>query len=406
MSPIRRLALALALSAFAAAPTSAADTKPGSDTPDGEQPLTYDFRARALGGAFDGVGVRRASGPAALLELALKPALKTDGWELALPLRLDHRNTFGEHLDETVAGATLDVTRTSKTLEHGPFAGGKYTWRPAWLDLYQPECGASGTDLCETDRYSNVQWLVGYQLWSKLGDGRNFRAKAKFVKTSYQHDPNYDPAASVVHLAPSSNGEGQVDLSFRHMIGAVGYALRVDAYYRQYDDLLSKNAGTGGTSRSNPVEKLMGAEPRAELQLRTRRLDATAGFGFLAQSDRFDGYYSYTGKHPYADLSAKIAGGLSAEAKVEARLLRFGPNSKAATEDGKRLEDTRYTATGTLRYALDEAWSILAEGNVVKRETNFPDYVPGVYPPTASRPYDIRWDYTTWSLLAGVEWQP
>ena len=42
----------------------------------------------------------------------------------------------------------------------------------------------------------------------------------------------------------------------------------------------------------------------------------------------------------------------------------------------------------------------------MKRDTNFPDYVPGVYPPTAPRPYDIRWDYTNWSVLGGVEWKP
>jgi hypothetical protein len=398
-------ALLAALAALAAAPALAADPQPGSDEVSSGSRTTYDLQARALGGAFDGVGVHRGSGPMALIELDLRPKLRTEGWELALPLRLDHRSTFGAHLDETTVGAALDVTRNSNKLEHGPVIGVAYTWRPDWPDLYQPECGG-GTDLCPTDRYSNLSWLAGYQLWSKLGGGKNFRAKAKWVRTTYFNDPNYDPAASVVHLAPSSNGEAQLDLSFRHMLGAFGYALRADTYYRVYDDLLSKNAGTGGTLRANPVEKLLGAEPRAELQLRTKRLDFTAGFGFLVQSDRFEGYYSYTGRRLFADASAPIAGKLSVEAKAEAKLLRFGPNSKTATEDGKRLEVARYTAKGALRFELRKSLSLVAEGSVVKRDTNFPDYVPGVYPPTAPRPYDIRWDYTNWSVLGGVEWKP
>jgi hypothetical protein len=38
----------------------------------------------------------------------------------------------------------------------------------------------------------------------------------------------------------------------------------------------------------------------------------------------------------------------------------------------------------------------------VKRDTNYADYTPGVNP--ASRFYDIRWSYSNFEVLAGIEY--
>jgi hypothetical protein len=44
---------------------------------------------------------------------------------------------------------------------------------------------------------------------------------------------------------------------------------------------------------------------------------------------------------------------------------------------------------------------VIADADVMRRDTNLPDYVPGVFPVT--RAYDIRWDYTNWEATAGIE---
>jgi opacity protein-like surface antigen len=92
--------------------------------------------------------------------------------------------------------------------------------------------------------------------------------------------------------------------------------------------------------------------------------------------------------------------------RAEAKLITYGPNSKADTEDGKTLSDTRYKVMGGLRYRLAGPLALVAEAEWLQRDTNFRDYVPGVYPVAALRPYDIAWDYSNTMVTAGLEWKP
>ena len=135
------------------------------------------------------------------------------------------------------------------------------------------------------------------------------------------------------------------------------------------------------------------------LRMRTYRL------AYIAQVDTFEGYYSYTAPSPFVQLQVTPAEPLSIGLRGEVRPMTFGPNSKANTEDGKRLQDTRYGVKGDVKYRLREGLSVVAEASWTKRDTNFPDYVPGVYP-SATSLYDIKWDYTNTMVTAGVEWKP
>ncbi|HSN13751.1 MAG TPA: hypothetical protein VLT61_03910 [Anaeromyxobacteraceae bacterium] len=411
------LAFALTLTlALAAAPSlaSAEDELPGSTTAPEKHKKQQDLQLRALGGTFDGMGVRRSSGGLAVFEADWKPTLRSESVEVAFPLRFDHRQTFGASLNETTAGAGVDVDFVDGGLRHGPVAGASYTWRPNWPDLYQPD-GVGG--MASTDRYTHSRWFLGWQLWNKLGDGKHLRLKAEYVKYDYVRDPNYDPSASVVHLAPRDNGEAKIGASFRQLSGAFAYALRIDAFYRRYDVLLAKKADTGATSRSDPLASLYGVEPRAEAEYRTKPVTVTLGYGFISQTDPFQGYYSNTGHHPYVEAKLEPMQRLSLSAKLSARLLTYGPNSKSissdgggayvqGTEDGKRLQDNRVELKAGAHYKLHKGLYAVAEAEWLRRETNYRDYVPGVFPPTATRPYDIKWDYTNTMVTAGVEWRP
>ncbi|MGB8929709.1 MAG: hypothetical protein WCC48_00505 [Anaeromyxobacteraceae bacterium] len=410
------LALTLALSA-APALASAEDEAPGSTAAPEKHRKQEDLTLRALGGAFDGMGVRRYSGGLAFLQADWKPTLRAESVEVAFPLRLDHRQTFGASLNETIAGAGIDVDFVDGGLRHGPIAGASYTWRPNWPDLYQPD-GVGG--VLPTDRHSHSRWYAGWQLWDKLGDGRHLRLKAEYVKYDYVRDPNYDPSISVVHLAPRDNGEAKVGASFRQLFAEFGYALRLDAFYRKYDVLLAKKADTGGTSRSDPLASLYGFEPRVEAEYLTKPVKVTLGYGFISETDPFQGYYTNTGHHPYVEAKLRPMGRLSLEAKLSAKLVTYGPDSKSissdglgagtyvqGTEDGKRLYDNRIEARAGARFELTKGLFALAEASWLKRDTNYRDYVPGVFPPTATRrPYDIKWDYTNTMVTGGLEWRP
>lgn len=397
---MNRLTAALLL-LTGAAPALAAEDGPDSTSAEKDR-TRYEYAIRAVGGYFDGMGVRTDSGGVGIVELDLTPKLKFGKWAVELPLRLDHRQTFGADLNETIVGAGLDLMkRGAGGVRHGPLVGASYTWRPNWPDLYQPD-GSGG--LGTTDRYSHFQGFLGWQYWNRLGEGRNLRAKLRYIHTAYPRDPNYSEPDSVVHLAPRDNGTVRLDTSYRAVKKGYAYAVKLDGYFRQDFVLLAKNADTGGTSRSNPKQQLLGVEPQAEFELRTGPIDTTLGYGFLVRSDLYEGYYSYTGHRPYAKVQIAINGSLEAKVRGEAKLVTYGANSKLDTEDGKTLEDTRYSLKGGLSYKLLPGLFLVADAEWTKRETNFRDYVPGVYPAAAE--YDIAWDYTNLMATAGVEWKP
>lgn len=409
------------LTLLAAAAPALADDLPGSTAPsEVERTSPTELRIGVLGGAFDGMGVRRASGGLALLRADWTPRLRPGDWVLAFPLSFDHRQTFGAHLDETVAAVGIEADYLKEGLQHGPLAGFSYTWRPDWPDLYQPD-GAGG--LRPTNRYTHSRWFAGYHLWSKLGGGRHFRIKARYVQYTYVQDPHYDPTISHVHLVPRDYHEVKLDASYRHVKHSFAWALRLDAYLRQYDIMLSRVANTGGTRASDPLQEMQGLEPKAEVEWRSKPFDVVVGYGLMVRNDPFEGYYSYTGHHPYVEAKGKLGDRFSYQVKGSAKLLTFGPNSKSlthtalpgvfvpGTDDGRRLWDNRVEVAAALRYRVVSELSLVAEGKWVRRDTNFRDYVPGVYPPALATPkpyntnYDVRWDYTNVLVVGGLEWK-
>lgn len=413
-----RTTLTLAL-LVAFAPALADDELPGSTSLPERDRTPADLKISAVGGAFDGMGVRRVSGGVALFQLDYTPRFRSEVWELSVPLAFDHRQTFGTRLNQTVAAAGVEADFVGGGLHVGPLAGYSYTWRPGWPDLYQPN-GAGG--LYPTDRYSHSHWFAGGRLWSKFGGGRHLRIKARYSQYTYVRDPNYDPTVSLVHLVPRDYHELRVDASYRHVMHTFAWALRLDAYSRQYDVMLARKAFTGGTVSSNPHQELRGVEPRAEVEWRSKPFTVTLGYGYLWRDDPFQGYYSYAGHHPYVEAKGAITRALSYDAKASAKFLGYGSNSKAitlditsgvyvpGTDDGKRLFDNRVELEAGLRYKLAKELSLVADAKWVRRATNYRDYIPGVYPPPIVRPYDthydIRWDFTNVMVTAGVEWRP
>lgn len=386
-------AVVSALSLLALAPPAAAKDAPAS--------WTLDARAGLYGGAFDGFGVRRDSGALLLAEAALTPKLESGRWTLELPLRAGQRKTFGASLDETTGSAGAEPEyRLSRGVRIGAEASVGGAWRPDWEDLYQRD--ALG-HMPGTDRYSYLSWRAGLSLRARPAPHQHLRLKYRYVSTRYSEDPAFDPAAPM-HLTPRDNGQQQVELSWRFLGERYATALRVDYAHRQDFTLLARDAGTGATS-GNPEQQLDTVEPSVEVELAKLggAVDVSLRYGYEVQRDAFQGYYSYQGQHPRLIVKSPLTERLEVELKAEAWLRSYGPDSKTNTSDGDRLYDRRFAVGGELRYALAGGLALRAEAEWVTRDTNYPDYVPGVYP--ATRYYDVRWSYDNARAVAGLEWR-
>ncbi len=400
--------LAAAPSLRAAPPAPGAG--PGSD--DAAAWRVEHVKLGAYAGAFDGMKVRRDSGGLALLEAAATPVLKGGAWKLELPVRLRHRQTFGASLSETEGAASAVVeNRVAKALRLGATGGLSGAWRPGWPDLYQPDVNLA---LAPTDRYSFLAWQAGVSLWATPFPRNHLRLKYHYIHYAYVRDPNFDEARNPMHLTPRDNGQHVVEGSFRRIADGYAVALRFDWARRLDEVYLARNAVDGKTGLyTNPPQRLDRMEPSVEVELRRLggRLEVSLQLGYQLQDDRWQGYYSYAGPHPRVIVDYAFTDRLSGRLRGEAWLRTYGPDSKAAglqpgtighLESGTRLYDRRSALAGTVSYALTSGLHAKVTGEWVKRDSNYPDYVPGRYP-SATTLYDIEWSYANTLVLAGVE---
>jgi opacity protein-like surface antigen len=393
---MKRIPIALALLLATASPASAADEPQGSDAAADKDRTRYDFAIRAVGGYFDGMGVRTDSGGLAVVELDLTPKLRLGSWTVDVPLRLDHRQTFGADLNETVMGAELAAMhKAGKTMRYGPIGGVTYTLRTGWPDLYQRN-DATGA-LAKTDRYTHLDGFLGWQHWYRLGEGHNLRWKVRFLQQAYRHDPGFDETdPSPTHLVPRDNRQLRFDSSYRATHDVVSYGVKLDAFYRWDQVAVAREARTGAATTD--LQHTWGVEPALTLDFHLAPLELSLDYGLLKQVDAVTGYYSFTSHHPIARAELALGKQLSLHARAEAWLVTYGPDSKARTEDGKRLSSTKYALKGGARYALTKDLAAVADVEWATRDTNYPDY-------TAPGPV-IAWDYTNTMVTAGVEWKP
>jgi hypothetical protein len=401
MNLLAPLALTLVLA------TPPEDPAPATKRAGRDQPgWTVDARLGAYAGAFDGMGVRTDSGGLGIVEGALSPTWRGGGWRVEVPLRLTHRETFGADLSETTGSLALSTERRfTRAFRAGPEVGISGAYRPGWPDLYQRQPGGA---LPSTDRYGYLAWHAGAQLYALPLAHNHVRLKYRYVAYRYQGESAFEPDVNPMHLTPRDNVQHQVDLSWRYLGGQswdLGFGLEYT--HRRDDDLLARNAGSGGTSGyTNPLQKLNKVEPSVEVKLKRLgdQVDVSLRYGFMVQDDPFQGYYSYTGQHPRLDVEWAVTDRLGLEGRAEAWLVEYGSSSTFASrlDSGSRRTDNRVALRAGARYALTPTLSAVVEGEWVKRETNYPDYVPD---PVTDAGYDIRFDYDNLRAVAGVEWR-
>jgi hypothetical protein len=213
------------------------------------------------------------------------------------------------------------------------------------------------------------------------------------------------------------NERHDLELSWRYLQKRYSVGAQVEAFERHDFFLFARDAGTGRTHAGpgglppNPLQSFRGFEPSlgGEVMLLGKKLEVDASYGFEIVEDLFQGYYSYTGHHPELKLVLTPRKGLSVTAGFEAWLREYGEGSYAAGPGhpplvfGTRRSDRRSVFNAGVRYALRPGLSASLEGRFVTRRTNFPPYVPGVFPRNAD--YEIDWSYDNWMALVGVEYR-
>jgi hypothetical protein len=411
--PLRRAAAALVASLCLAAWPAAADTPPSPARPPTAAPptgaaqaapgaaWTWHWDLSAAAGGFSGQKTRTDAGGLLVVDAGVEPSYASGALTLKLPVSVVHRQTVDATLSETRGHAAVEPTwRLGKALKVGAEAGLLGVFRPDWPDQYQREANGN---MPATDRYSFLSWRVGANLYAQPAPHQHLRLRYRLESVTYQRDPAFDPATPM-HLTPRDHVAHQLQASWRRLQPTWALALRLDTEFRRDSVYLARRAGTGGSS-GNPEQSLNDYEPSVELEL--RRLgglaDLSLRYGYEIRVDTFQGYYSFTGHHPAAKLEVPLAKGIDGRLSLEAWLRTYGPDSKTNTEDGARLYDRKVRAAAALEWALGQELSLVGKASWTHRTTNYPDYVPGVFP--ATRFYEIAWDYDNLEALVGVRWR-
>ncbi|MCA9676719.1 MAG: hypothetical protein KC464_16920 [Myxococcales bacterium] len=378
--------------------------------------LTVAADAEATAGALTGAGIVRDSGAFVRVEADAKPRLAKGKLRLELPVSLEDRETFGASLAQRIGEIEARVQVRDSARLRGTVSGGVAgTWRPDWPDPYQPL--PDGT-LAGSSRHSHFDGKFGLEVAGIPVRHQHARLTYDFKQVDYADDANYDPFDAPTHLMPADHTEHAFRAGW-HWLGdgaKLGGDLRLT--YTSYENVFSRDAGTGlthagaGGPPPNPLETTLDVEPSIDGELELGRVTVGAGYELTLSSDRYQGYYSYVEHHPELDVDVVLVDDAKLELAVDLYRRRYGANSYAvnppthpALEDGgDRRAETRWHLGADLRWPLgDGGLAAIAGVDVKARESNFPDYIPGVYP--ATRAYDIDWDYTDATAWIGVAWR-
>jgi len=383
---IQTLATAALAALIAAAPARA------PEPPKKDRRLVLRLEATALGGAFDGQGVRTDSGGLAVIEVRASPELRGSGWGIGVPFRVARRQTIGADLSETTGAVDAEPWfQVSKRVRLGLTGGVAGASRLGWPDLYQP-------GRPPTDRYSYVAWRGGAELYARPAAHEHLRARYRFVSYDYVQDAAFDETLDPMHLTPRDRSRHEADLSWRHHQEAWALALRLGASRDRYATLLARQAGSGAASPTGDKQELVDVEPSVELELSRMggKLELSFQYGFEIQDDPYQGYYSYTGHHPRLLAKLAFSDRLSGRVRYEGWYRTFGPDGSTRLDGtATRRKDSRMAVAAEAAYLLGGRLSAVAEAEFVTRSTNYTD----------STTFGIDWDYTNLSFLAGVRYE-
>jgi len=400
-------------------PAPAAEAAPVEDHPKKKRKKKGGDRSRvaasveATGGALTGEGIVRDAGGFVGVEGKVRPRWDRDALRLELPVSLADRETMGATFPER-SGRVEGRARLkhSPALRFSAQAGVDGTWRPDWPDPYQPLADGS---LAPTSRRSHLDMLAGAGVAAIPLRHQHTRADYDYRHVDYIDDDSYDPIDAPTHLVPGDHDEHELSLDWKHHADGWKAGGGLDVTYTTYDYAYARDAGTGlthaggGGPPPNPLQTILTVEPSVAYQIDGERADIDLSYGIPLSSDRYQGYYSYVEQHPEVDARLALTDAVALKLAAELRWRTYGANSYAENppdhpmlDFGDRRSDRTLRTGAELRVGLGGDLAAIGGARYTMRRTNFPDYVPGVFPDT--RQYDIDWDYDDLTIFAGVAW--
>jgi hypothetical protein len=404
-------------------PPSAADAAPAETSVAKERPRKKRKRRKprraiaasveATAGVLGGEGTVRDGAGFVAVEGKLRPRWERDAVRLELPVTIGDRETVGATFPERRAGVDARVRlERSPALRFSARAGVDGTWRPGWPDPYQPLADGS---LAATSRRSHLDGGAGVGVAAIPLRHQHLRAEYDYRHVDYLDDAAYDPIDAPTHLVPGDHDEHALSLDWRHHGDGWKLGGGVDLTHASYAYAYARDAGTGlthagaGGPPPNPLQRTLTVEPRIRLDLDGDRADVDLSYGLPVSSDLHEGYYSYVEHHPEVDATIHATRAIELELSAELRWRTYGANSYAVAppdhpmlDFGTRRSDRTLRSGVEVRVELGGGLAAVGSARLTVRRTNFPDYVPGVFPD--SRAYAIDWDYDDVTIAAGLAW--
>jgi len=285
--------------------------------------------------------------------------------------------------------------------------------RSNWPDQYQPN--PSG-DLLLTDRYSG--WWRGFGLRIAAIPLRHHHLRADYYYdlVEYRHDPNYDAIERPTHLVPRSNQEHGGELAWHFLDDGLRLGGGLSWFYRQYFYAFARDAGTGLTHASaggpppNPLERLWGIDPSVdvEVDLADGAVTLDVEYRHHVVLDPFQGYRSLQGPYVKGRLEVRPHDDLEIRVHLTYRHYLYFQGGYAQSpnhpplDGGQQRYDQRCKGRLEIDRRLGPHLHLVFELQFLWRQTNFPDYQPGIFP--ASRSYDVDWDYTNYRTMLGLRY--
>lgn len=409
-----RWPIAIAIATMIVTPAQAGKRKRKAKPP---EPTGWVVRLRAEAevdaGAMSGRGTIRDGGGFVRATAEATPSARRRWLELALPVSIADRETVGTHLPERAGDVDARIKlRHGPKLRGGVHAGVGGTWRPAWPDPYQPLAGGA---LGATSRQSHWDREAGAEVAGIPLRHQHARLKYDHTVVDYDDDDAYDPIDAPTHLVPGDHTEDEVEATWKHHGRSWKLGGSVELLWERWAKAYARDAETGlthagsGGPPPNPLQRAFTITPTIVGELTRGDVELSFEYGVAFSDDPYQGYYSYVEQRPEVAVEAPLPGDLHVEADAALRWRSYGagsyapaPPDRPAFDFGDRRSDRAFDLDVDLRRPLAGHLDVVAGLDLRVRRTNYPDYVPGVYP--ASRSYDVDWDYDDLTVWLGVAW--
>ena len=376
--------------------------------------ISFETTGNATGGVgyMSGLGTLRVQDAFIHSSMRVVPTLRWRDWQVRVVGNLTQRLPLTLSLTESrISGETELRWNPFRGLWLTSATGLSATIRPGWPDPYQPRPDGS---LMLSDRYSYTERTVKLRLSAIPFRRHHARIAYEYSISDYDQDPHFDAQLEPIHLIPRDHARHRASATWTVRVGTNVLEAGGRVEHISYFFSFARDRHTGlthanpGGMPANPLAVFIGLEP--SMSWRTRlwsdKVSLSVGYAHEFLRDPFQGYYSYQGPHPTLRVRFAAAG-WETKLGLDLRWRSYGTDSYRAgaghpsLEDGTQLYDRRLSTDSTVNRALGGGVSVYAEESTTIRQSNYPDYVPGVFP--ASRRYRINWDFWNLNVSGGVK---